>query len=93
MYVLIERNNDGCFFDTCLVSASDSRYEIEQALVSRWKEAIVEYSEWRGCGFDKNDRTYIHLNPSEGYASFGYDCDGEMIELYVFDTNEPDTTF
>lgn len=93
MFVLIEVNHDGCFDSTCLNAASESRHEIEQTLVKRWKEAIVSYTRWRGTKFGKNDRTYVALNPDEGYASFGFDGEGEVVEWYVFDTNDEDTTF
>lgn len=88
MYVLIERNNDGCFMETSLVAASNDHKELELKMRERYDYAlngpfayILPLTEY--------DEEYCTIG--YGYASVGCDGNGEMIEWYIFDTSNKDT--
>lgn len=89
MYVLIERNNDGCYMETSLVAAGDNHYELEKQMAKRYSEALNGPFSYI---LPLTDADMDYCNSDYDYASIGCDGNGEMIEWYIFDTNECRTT-
>ena len=88
MYVLIERNNDGCWMETSLVSASDDHSKLEHLMAERFREALNGPFDYI-LPLTEYDDTYCFIEPN--YASLGCDGDGELIEWYIFDASDKST--
>jgi len=88
MFVLIERNNDGCFYETSLVAASDDHNELEERMAERFKEVLNGAFDYI-LPLTENDEEYCTIGYS--YASIGCDGNGEMIEWYIFDASDKTT--
>ena len=88
VYVLIERNNDGCFMETSLVAASDNHKELEERMAERYQEALNDAFSYI---LPLTDADMDYCSIDYAYASIGCDGNGEMCEWYIFDTDNKDT--
>lgn len=88
MYVLIERNNDGCYMETSLVAASNDHNELEKRMAERYEEALNGPFAYI---LPLTDADMEYCTVAYGYASIGCDGNGEMIEWYIFDTSDKNT--
>lgn len=90
MFILVEVNRDGCYDGSALVAASEDHNELEKLMQQRVKDAydgpfnyILPLSEY--------DKPFNNIDSE--YASIGCDGNGEMVEWYIFDTNQTNVTF
>ena len=88
MYVLIERNNDGCFMETSLVAASDDHKELELKMHERYDYALNGPFSYI-LPLTDADMDYCGIGYS--YASIGCEGNGELIDWYIFDTSDKNT--
>lgn len=90
MYVLIEVNHDGLYADTCaLVMASEDHNELERRMLERYCDAISGPFDYIRP-LSEEDRKYCEYD--KDHASFGCDGCGELVEWFIFDTNDRNTT-
>lgn len=87
MFVLIERNNDGCYMETSLVAASNDHKELELKMYERYHYALNGPFAYI---LPLTDADMDYCNIDYDYASIGCDGNGEMIEWYIFDASNED---
>lgn len=91
MYVLIEVNHDGSFESCALVLASDDRNELVGRMAQRYCDAISGPFDWLRP-MSELDGPFNQFNTDDGYASLGGDGSGELIEWFIFNTDDRNTT-